>query len=126
MRQRVQYVFFRFSQGLSLAGLNRRSLACFLHSPGSLGAPALSRMRSRRTSREQQGSGPPQVVYLQDPKPYDFVEIVGQPGRAVDLRLELTARVVSFHPLTLDVLNVDGPAQKVFAEQCGFTILSLW
>jgi hypothetical protein len=40
----------------------------------------------------------------------------------VDLRLELTARVVSFHPLTLDVLNVDGPAQKVFAEQCGFTI----
>jgi hypothetical protein len=34
---------------------NRRSLACFLHSPGSLGAPALSRMRSRRTESRTAG-----------------------------------------------------------------------
>jgi hypothetical protein len=73
-------------------------------------------------SREFQPSGPPQVVYLQNPKPYDFAEIVGQTGPQVDLRVELTARVVSTHPLTLDVLAVAGPAQKVFAEQCGFTI----
>jgi hypothetical protein len=73
-------------------------------------------------SRESQPSGPPQVVYLQNPKPYDFEKILDHTGPQVDLHVELTARLVSTHPLTLDVLAVAGPEQKAFAEQCGSTI----
>jgi len=66
-------------------------------------------------------AGPPQVVYLQNPKPYHFGEIFEQTGPQTDLRFEVTARVVSTRPLILDVLDVTGPAQKSFAQLCGFT-----
>lgn len=69
---------------------------------------------------EPQSSGPPQVVYLQNPKPFDFGKI---PGSArPDLRIELIGRVVSSRPLILDVLDADAVGQRAFLEACGFII----
>ena len=119
-------------EGTSISSLDFRQTWVIL---SLIGLPWLSSCHMKRVmlppcpecplagqSREPQPSSPPQVVYLQNPKPYDFAEILGQTGPQVDLRFEPTVRVVSTHPLTLDVLAVASPAQKVFVEQCGFTI----
>ncbi len=67
-------------------------------------------------------TAPPQVVYLRNPKPYDFGKILGPKAAQLDMHFEVTARVVSTRPLILDVLAASGPAQKTYSELCGSTI----
>jgi hypothetical protein len=62
--------------------------------------------------------GPPQVEFLQDPKPYDWQELSKQIGRTMDIRMELTGRIVSTRPLVLDVLEV-APIEKEILNLCG-------
>jgi hypothetical protein len=61
--------------------------------------------------------GPPQVVFLENPKP------LTSEGRV--LRFGMTARIVSTRPLVFDVLDLDASMKREAEGSCGFMVLPI-
>src|SRR5215472_3643593 len=68
--------------------------------------------------------GPPQVVFLQDPKPYTFESHTKKGGGQRGIHFELTGRIVSTRPLAIDVLDFS-PMQKDVNPCSGVYVIAL-
>ncbi len=72
----------------------------------------LRRMYLSCQSVQRPSSGPPQLVVLQNPKPFDFKRMLAPEAKtpkASNPLFELTGRVISINPLVLEVLDSKRP-----------------
>jgi hypothetical protein len=80
--------------------------------------PACPECSSAAQTPDSRPGGPPQVQFLQAPKPRQFPLQQARPP--LEIHFELTARIVSMQPFALDVLGVSGQMSKFDADNlCG-------
>lgn len=80
--------------------------------------PACPECSSAAQTPDSRTVGPPQVQFLQDPKPLQLPLQQARPP--LEIHFELTARIVSLEPFALDVLGVSGQMSKFDVDNlCG-------